>query len=416
MKRIFTLLCFLFLSHLFAQSHKKYTLPVPSENVLLDFCINDNSAYFIVQNEHNLIKSDLKFENFDKKEIVANGINIDFQEAVNCDHGKLFVAGDRLINGGLFAGGSQESTIFESSDDGDSWNVNVPEGTLSLSAQKMIYKSDMEFFAMVSPGNGTNELKHTIDGGKNWNNLYTADYHYMNISESKFHKLVFTDGVGQNWKLGYINDQFEKFEHNIDGYKSIKFIKEDENGNFEIILDKSKYYRLSKDFTSLEFLHDIKYHNFYIDENGRFWQVDQKYIDGKNKSQLFWSNDNGRVWKNFEIWIDSLFGFPFMIKNNTIYTAHRNELHVFSDISLSNADLEVGEIKLPNPFADEILIENYQNFKNFQLIDGATGRTIINQPVYSEKISINGVQNGFYILKLTDSNQKIFLQKVIKNI
>jgi hypothetical protein len=398
---------------MYGQIHKTYVLPLPKENYILDFCIEENFAYFIAQNTTDLLKSNLEFKNFEKSEIVVNGQTIDFMESILCNKNKLLIKGNELINGGLYAGGSEETIIFESSDGGMTWEKRLPEGTLSLFAEKILY-NNQEYFALLSPGNGTNKILYSTNEGESWTNLYTSDHHKMSIAKSKFHKLIFTDGIHKSWKIGYFDEQFKKVEFQLDGYNSIKFVREDDFGNFEFILNDSKYYRLDKDFTTLEFLYETSYKNFYIDAQERYWHVDQKYNGDRFISTLFFSNDFGKKWNKFDAWLDSLSGQGFMVRENSIYTAYKNELHVFSDISLLDEE-KLFDIKVyPNPFENEILVEEFTNIINAKLIELSTGRVIINQENVRKIIETKSVNKGFYLLKLLNDRGQMLIRKMVK--
>ncbi len=69
----------------------------------------------------------------------------------------------------------------------------------------------------------------------------------------------------------------------------------------------------------------------------------------------------------------------------------------------------------PNPANDFLIIKNNENLKiNALVITDINGREIINQTNNFEKMNVNELQKGIYLLKI-DSESGIFIKKIIKN-
>ncbi len=100
-------------------------------------------------------------------------------------------------------------------------------------------------------------------------------------------------------------------------------------------------------------------------------------------------------------------------------TTDNGVVHVIDAVLIpmsSSTDNQFNQVNLeifPNPTADFIQVSTDLEILNYRIID-ITGRTITKNVMDSEKIDLNPLKSGTYIMELTTSDAK-YLRKVIKN-
>jgi hypothetical protein len=69
----------------------------------------------------------------------------------------------------------------------------------------------------------------------------------------------------------------------------------------------------------------------------------------------------------------------------------------------------------PNPANDHLIISNLQSFVKLDVvITDLSGRTVLRQKVNSNRININTLGSGTYIVELFQDRKRIAVQKFIK--
>lgn len=105
-----------------------------------------------------------------------------------------------------------------------------------------------------------------------------------------------------------------------------------------------------------------------------------------------------------------------MIATNTLYfeTDHTSSISLPILHSNNIYDFSLSErfIIYPNPTNNSFTISNFNQIKSIEIYDIMGKKYQINQ---QENININNLKNGLYLIKITDINDEIIWEKLIKN-
>lgn len=339
-----------------------------------------------------------------------------------------FVKTIELVDGGIYAGGSEIGNLYKTEDGGDSWVKITPEIAI---LNREVYSIGSFFFFNEKIGicHYDGQMWRTTNGGESWkskgahreNNAFGANekgiaYFVQNRANNKvldqIVEVFYTDDFGQNWQQIDIED-----------------IELGTGLNKLYLKDKTAYISFNKRLITLEAGKvqnsvELPIKPFAFGGENDLFFVETTLTDSSLpaiKIELFQSTDLGKTLQSVDVLEDGYIrlmnsdyqhqtgvlvgtqGDVVVFKNPSLSTSTKDKLVDNETFSLSPNPIKIGQ---------ELRIKSDIKFDRNWTIRNYLGQTIASGILQSNAISLKSISiQGTYFLELK-ANGKTYTQKI----